>query len=168
MPAGFVLTPRAPSVDSRVGGTGVELSATLATFGGMTGPEATAGLDANTDTPLLVLGGNPVVPGTPPGTAVERARHCAVRLRLVAEGLARGRQCLLLAAMRALAPTEHRVQVLLGHEVLAEDIISGEDRVAVLLDVPDDGRLQVELWLRLASHDPHARLGLRGVQGQLL
>lgn len=167
----FDLTPRSPSIDSRVGANDVELSATLATFGGVTepGPGAT-GPDDGAERPPVILGGNPVAPGTPAGPIEHRSRQCTVRVRVSAEGLSRGRQCLLLAALAALGHPErpHYVQVLLGETVLGEDLITGDDRVGVLFDVPDDGRLALDLWLRLAASEVGARLGVWGVQGHLL
>lgn len=163
----FSLTPRSPSVDSRIGGSDVELSATMATFGGITGPRSTAGLESGAEPPPVVLGGNPVPPGTPPGPVAARPRQCAVRLRLAAEGIAGDHQCLVLAAVCALSP-DCRVQVLLGELGLGELTVAGEDRIALLVDVPDDGRLVMELWLRLCSLDPEARLGVRGLEGHLL
>lgn len=164
----FTLTPSSPSFDSRVGDTDVELTATMATFGGVTGPRsATAGLLDGADPPPVVLGGNPVAPGSPPGPVALRARQCSVRLRLASEGLAADRQCLVLAAVSGLHPG-CRVQVLLAELALAELSVASEDRLAVVFDVPPDGLLRVELWLRLASHDPAARLGVRGFVGHLL
>jgi len=164
----FSLTPRSPSFDSRIGGSDVELSATLATFGGVTGPRsATAGLADGAEPPPVVLGGNPVAPGSPPGPVAMRARQCTLRLRLSAQGLSPDRQCLVLAAVCGLHPG-CRVQVLLAEHALAELPVTSEDRLAIRLDVPPDGLLRVELWLRLASHDPAARLGVRGIVGHLL
>lgn len=165
----FSLTPRSPSVDSRVGDSDAELSATLATFGGVTGPRPReAGLPDGVETPPVVLGGNPVPPGTPPGPVAHRTRQCTARLRIAAEGLGPARQCLVLAAVTALGGRDHRVQLLLGESSLGEDRVAGEERLAVLLEVPDDGTLRVELWLRLASSDVDAQLGVRGVLGHLL
>lgn len=167
----FSLTPRSPSVDSRIGGSDVELSATMATFGGITGPRSTTGieggLEGDAEPPPVVLGGNPVAPGTPAGPVAARPRQCAVRLRIAAEGIAGDHQCLLLAAVCALSP-DCRVQVLLGELALGELTLYGEDRLAILVEVPDDGRLVMELWLRLCSLDPEARLGVRGIEGHLL
>lgn len=163
----FSLTPRSPSVDSRVGGSDVELSATMATFGGITGPRTTVGLVDGAEPPPVVLGGNPVAPGTPAGPVAARPRQCTVRLRLAAEGIAGDHQCLVLAAVCALSP-DCRLQVLLGELALGELTLAGEDRLALLVEVPDDGRLVLELWLRLCSLDPDARLGVRGIEGHLL
>lgn len=164
----FTLTPSSPSFDSRIGDTDVELTATMATFGGVTGPRsATAGLLDSAEPPPVVLGGNPVAPGSPAGAAALRMRQCTVRLRLTSEGLASDRQCLVLAAVCGLHPG-CRVQVLLAEHTLAELPVGSEDRISVLLDVPTDGLLRVELWLRLASHDAAARLGVRGIVGHLL
>ena len=166
---GFPLTPRSPSIDSRVGDSDVELTATMATFGGITGPRVAPARRTNgTEPPPVVLGGNPMPPGTPPGPALERSRHCAVRLRLAAEGLGRGRQCLVLAAVSAVGTGDHRVQILLGDTSVAEDPVGKNDRLVLLLEVPNDGRLLVELWLRLASLDIGAQLGIHGFQGHLL
>ncbi|MCX4241027.1 hypothetical protein [Paraliomyxa miuraensis] len=172
----FSLTPSSPSFDGRIGGrigdrigdADVELTATMATFGGVTGPRsATAGLPDGAEPPAVVLGGNPVAPGSAAGPTAMRSRQCAIRLRVAAEGLASDRQCLVLAAVCGLHPGS-RVQVLLADHTLAELPVNGEDRLAVLLDVPADGMLRLELWLRLASHDAAARLGVRGIVGHLL
>jgi hypothetical protein len=162
----FALTPRAPSIDS-VGGSDIELTATMATFGGITGPRSTVGLLDGAEPPPVVLGGNPVAPGTPAGPVGARSRQCSVRLRVAAEGIVGDHQCLVLAAVCGLS-TDCRVQVLLGELALGELTVAAEDRIAILVDVPDDGQLLVELWLRLASLDPEARLGVRGIEGHLL
>jgi len=167
VPPWFSLTPRSPSVDSRVGGSDVELSATMATFGGITGPRSTVGLLEDAEPPPVVLGGNPVAPSTPAGPVAARQRQCTVRLRMAAEGIDGDHQCLLLVGVCALSP-DCRVQVLLGELGLGELTVVGEDRIAVFVEVPDDGRLVMELWLRLCSLDPEARLGVRGIEGHLL
>jgi hypothetical protein len=163
----FALTPRSPSIDSRIGGSDIELTATMATFGGVTGPRSTIGLVDGPEPPPVVLGGNPVAPGTPAGPVAARPRQCSMRLRIAAEGIVGDHQCLVLAAVCGLSP-DCRVQVLLGELALGELTVTSEDRVAILVEVPDDGRLVVELWLRLASLDPEARLGVRGIEGHLL
>lgn len=163
----FSLSPRSPSIDSHVGGSDVELSATMATYGGLTGPRTTVGLVDGAEPPPVVLGGNPVAPGTPAGAVAVRPRQCAVRLRVAAEGIVGDHQLLVLVALCSLSP-DCRVQVLLGELALGELTIGAEDRVAILVEVPEDGRLLVELWLRLASLDADARLGVRGIQGHLL
>lgn len=163
----FSLSPRSPSVDSRIGGSDVEISATMATFGGITGPRSTVGLIDGAEPPPVVLGGNPVAPGTPAGPIAARSRQCSLRLRLAAEGIAGDHQCLVLTAVCGLSP-DCRVQVLLGELVLGELVIAGEDRIALLVEVPEDGHLVMELWLRLCSPDPEARLGVRGIEGHLL
>jgi len=164
----FSLTSRSPSIDSRVGDHEVELSATLATFGGVTGPASEAGHPDAIETPPIVLGGNPVAPGSPAGPTTERSRQCTACLRVAAEGIPRSRQCLVLAAVSALGSGDHHVQSILGDAMLGEDLIVGDDRVALLFDLPNDGHFVLELWLRLASLDRDARLGLRGFQGHLL
>lgn len=169
VPAWFSLTPRSPSIDSRVGASDVELSASMATFGGITGPGVAPARRASGGVPPpVVLGGNPVAPGTPAGALDERTRQCAVRLRLAAEGLGRGRQCLVLAAVSAVGTGDHRVQILLGDTTVAEDPVGKDERIAVLLEVPNDGRLQLEMWLRLASSGARAQLGVGGIEGHLL
>lgn len=169
LPAWFTLTPRSPTLDSRVGGADVELTATLETFGGVTGPPvASPKRTGGIEPPSVVLGGNPSPLGAPPGSVRTRQGQCTARLRLLAEGLGRGRQCLILAAVAALGSGEHRLQLVLGASVIAEDPILGEERIAVLFEVPTDGHLLLDLWLRLCSADAGARLGVRGMQGHLL
>lgn len=167
VPPWFSLTPRSPSVDSRIGGSDVELTATMATFGGITGPHATMGVTDGAEPPPVVLGGNPVAPGAPAGPVSMRPRQCTVRLRLAAEGIEGDHQCLLLAAVCAPTP-DCRVQVLLGELALGEVTVATEDCIAVLVETPLDGRLVLELWLRLASASADARLGVRGIVGHLL
>ncbi len=166
--AWFSLTPRNPCIDSRIGGSDVELSATLATFGGITGPGTANATDGSPAPPSVILGGNAVAPGSPAGPVADRTRQCAVRLRVAAEGLNAGRQCLVLATLCALGRGDHHVQSLLGEVALFECPIAGQDRIAVLFDVPHDGRLLVELWLRLAAKDSSAQLGVHGIAGHLL
>ncbi len=163
----FSLTPRSPSIDSRIGDSDAGLTATMATFGGMTGPRTTIGLADGADAPPVVLGGSPVPPGAPAGPVAARPRHCSVRLRVAAGGVEGDHQLLVLVAVCALS-SDCRVQVLLGELAIGELCIRAEDRIAILVDVPLEGRLLMELWLRLASLDPDARLGLRGIEGHLL
>ena len=167
----FDLTPRSPSIDSRIGADDVELSATLATYGGVTEPgPGSAGPEDGAERPPVILGGNPVAPGTPAGPIEHRTRQCTVHVRVAAEGLSAGRQCLLMLAVAALGEPQrpHWVQVLLGETMLGEDHINADDRIGVLFDLPEDGRFALDLWLRLAANEVSARLGLWGVQGHLL
>lgn len=164
----FSLTPRGSAVDNRTVGAADEgVAATLETFGSVTGPSAT--FSGAGEAWPAVLGGQPVAPGTPGPTAeAEFLRHSHACVALDADGLGQGRQCLLLVAVRAVGPTERAaVQVFVGTEFVAEDQIHQEERIAVLVDIADNGRLRIDLRLRLVGgYD--ARLALLGVTGHRL
>lgn len=164
----FALTPLSPLIDSRVGAGGIELSTTLATFGGVTEPQREGSANASDPPPGVIVGGAALPPGSPAGPLADRERHSGLRLHLSAEGLGPRRQCMILAAVVACGLGDHAVQSLLGDVVLGEDPIEGEDRIALLIDVPANGRLSLTLWLRLISSHARSRLGIHGVEGHLL
>ena len=165
----FSLTPRVPALDNRLGtksDTGV--AATLETFGGVTGPSALVAGSGSEAWPA-VLGGQAVPPGTPaPPSVAEFSRYSHARIALEAEGIPTGRECLLLVAVRALPPREvAAVQVFVGTDHIADDPVTAEDRLALLVDVPDGGRLALDVRLRLVG-GPTERLAILGVAGHLL
>lgn len=59
------------------------------------------------------------------------------------------------------------VQIFLGYDLLQTEDLSGDDKIAILLDCPGDG-VHVFLYLRLASDDPEAELRFRGMDCYLL
>lgn len=163
----FALTPRVPWVDNRLGTkSDAGVAATLETFGGVTGPSA---LVPGSESAPAVLGGQAVPPGTPsPPTVGEFSRYSHARIALDAEGIPTGHQCLLLVAVRALPPREvAAVQLFVGTDHIADDPITGEDRLALVVDVPDGGRLALDIRLRLVG-GPTERLAILGVAGHLL
>jgi hypothetical protein len=164
----FQLTPDAPSADTRVG-AGLGVVATLETFGGITGPTL-HGLDPDADPPPVVLGGAAMPPGSaPPDRAIDFARGCAIRIVLRAADLGRDRQGLIVVGLRGETPPRHAiVQSFVGLAPVAEDAVTGEDRLAFALDAGAGGGLSVDLVLRLCGADPGVRLGVRGVVGYLL
>jgi hypothetical protein len=164
----FELTPWAASIDSRVTpGVGVGVLAELRTFGGVTAPDLGAGDPVARE---VVLGGNTVSVHTPmPTGEAELRRQCTVELRLCASGIAAGRQCLVIFALRGLDSQERAtVQVLAGQHLLETTTIVGDDRLPLLVEVHEGGDLDLELWLRLCGDPPDARLGVHGVAGFLL
>lgn len=167
----FELTPRLPCIDSRVSVGSGGVVAWLETYGGVTGPalaRPSTGDAVGDDE--IVLAGNPAPPGTPGPESVEGfRRQCAIRVAIMAQDLEPNRQLLLIIPARGLGPTgEATFQVFLASHALAQDQVRGDDRLAVLLQVPSDGRLCNELWIRLCGHGPDAAVGIRGVQGILL
>ncbi len=165
----FELSPRRPSIDTRVSATTGGVAAILESYGGITGP-GLAARGRDTDLEEIVLGGNPVPPGTPaPDHPHAYQRQCTIRIAVAAESLRRGQQCLLVASVRALDEFERSVvQTLVGRTLVSEDVVVGDDRLALLLDAPADGAFGCEIWLRLAGTGRDARLGFRGVQAFLL
>jgi hypothetical protein len=162
----FELTPFAPSVDSRVTpGVGVGVMAQLRTYGGVTAP----GLGTSDAGPReVVLGGNTApLHAAAPSSDDELRRQCTVSLRLFASGLASGRQCLLIYALRGRDSQERAsVQVLVEHHPIEATTIVGDDRLPLLIELHDGGDLDTSLWLRLCGDG--ARLGVVGVAGFLL
>ncbi len=169
----FSLTPQVPSVDNRLGSSSdAGIAATLETFGSVTGPSVSGHAvksAAGSEAWPAVLGGLPVPPGTPaPAADTEFFRYSHARIALDADGLGRGRQCLLLVAVRAVGPGEQAgVQLFAGTECIGEDPVTGDDRIGALIDVPDHGALALDIRLRLVGA-PAARLAILGVQGHLL
>jgi len=163
----FSLTPSVPSVDNLTGlDSELGVAATLETFGGVTGPTAAR---PGSEPFAAVLGGQAVAAATPaPATVDEFARHSHARLALAAQGLGAGRQCLIIAALRATGPTERAaVQLFAGTQFIGEDAVHGDERIAVLIDVPENGRLALDLRLRLVG-GPATRVAILGVQGHRL
>lgn len=161
----FDLSPRHPLVDSRVRG-GIEgVAASLETFGGVTGPT----LHVDRDADEVVLGGHHVARGTlAPEDLSLFDRQCTARVAVAAEGLDRPRECLVIVAVRGLgAQGLARVQTFVGRELVGEDLVYGEDRMAALVELRGDD-VVFELRLRLAGPDRDSKLGIRGVQGYLL
>lgn len=164
----FQLTPDAPSADTRIG-AGPGIVATLETFGGVTGPVVHGG-ELEGDPPAVVLGGAAGVPGSPaPARTADFTRGCAVRILLRADELGPERQALIIVGLRGdPAPRHAVVQSFVGLQPIAEDLVSGEDRLAFAVDAAADGGLAVDLVLRLCGIDSAVRLGVRGVVGYLL
>lgn len=161
----FELSPRHPLVDSRVR-EGIEgVAASLETHGGITGPMVHADRDADE----VVLGGIHVASGTlAPEDLSVFDRQCTARIAVAAQGLARPRECLIIAAVRGLGPPRRaRVQSFVGHELVGEDIVDGDDRIAALVELRGED-VVFDLRLRLAGPEREARLGVRGVQAFLL
>lgn len=166
----FQLTPDAPSADTRVGaGMGPGVVATLETFGGVTGPALHA-LDLEGDPPAVVLGGAAAAAASPPPAhPADFTRGCAIRIVVRAGDLGRDRQALVVVGVRGDGPPRHAiVQSFAGLVPIAEDAVSGEDRLAFAVDAAADGGLSVDLVLRVCGIDPGVRLGVRGVVGYLL
>jgi hypothetical protein len=163
--AWFELSPRHPWVDTRVR-EGIEgLAASLETFGGVTGP----GLAGDREADEVVLGGHFVAGGTlAPEDLSVFDRQCTARIAVAADGLSRPRECLVVVAVRGLGEQGRaRVQTFVGRELVGEDFVYGEDRIAVLAELR--GELATfELRLRLAGPDHDSKLGIQGVQGHLL
>jgi hypothetical protein len=161
----FELSPRHPLVDSRVR-EGIEgVAASLETFGGVTGPNIV--VDREIDE--IVLGGHHVASGTlAPEDLSAFDRQCTARIAVAADGLARPRECLVVAAVRGLgAENRARVQTFVGRELVAEDFVYGDDRIAALVELRGDD-VVFELRLRLAGPEHDAKLSIRGVHGTLL
>ena len=167
----FALTPRSPGVDTRVGGSaGPGVAASLETFGGMTGPAFAAALGDGSGVDEVILGGNPVPLGTPaPEHPKAFDRYSCIRIAIYAEGVARGRQCLLVGSMRARGANDLAgIQTFVGRAPVSEDLLRGEERLALLIDVPEDETFILELRWRLCGSDLETTLGFRGVTGYLL
>jgi hypothetical protein len=165
----FELSPRVPSVDTRVGSSaGIGVVAWLEVYGSSLGPgRPLAGASEGLE---VVLAGNPVPVGTPgPDDPSVFRRHCCLRLCAIAEDLREGHQLLLVVPVRGLGPTDDAtVQVFAGTQALDQPRITGDDRIALVADAPADGRFGLEVWLRLCGDHPHAAVGVRGAQGFLL
>jgi hypothetical protein len=164
----FELTPTSPWIDSRVSERGAPgVAAALQTFGGLTGPDLRAELYDSARAAQVVLGGNPIAPGTPPPSEPHGfRRQCAVRLAVAADGIEGDRQCLVLVAVHGFDGAI--VQSFAGLHAIGEAAVFGEERVAVLVDVPESGELALDLWFRLCATRPSSRLGVQGIDGFLL
>jgi hypothetical protein len=161
----FELSARHPWIDTRVR-EGIEgVAASLETFGGMTGP----GIVGEREADEIVLGGHHVAAGTlAPEHLSAFDRQCTARLAVAADGLARPRECLVMIAVRGIGDQGRaRVQTFVGRELVGEDFVYGEDRLAALVELRGD-HATFELRLRLAGPDRDSRLGIVGVHGHLL
>ncbi len=166
----FELSPSSPAIDGRLD-DGPGVTAALECFGGVSGllPGPLRQLPGQG---AAVLGGHPVMPGSPAETDVSKFRRqlraqCSIRLRVAIGGLAPGRQMLLLFCLYA-----HRqplVQTFVGTNLVDEAaLMPGEARYGILMELDDRGGRVCELWLRLAARSVATHLGVYGVQGFLL
>jgi hypothetical protein len=141
------------------------VAAILETFGGITGPTLAA--DGH-ERDVIVLGGNPVAGGTPaPDDLSAFERQCTARVCVAAQSLGRPRECIVVIGASARGPDRRtRVQAFVGRELVGEDVVYADDRVAVLFELMAD-EVVFELRLRLAG-DRDCMLAITGAEAFLL
>ena len=165
----FEVSPRVPSVDTRVGSSvGLGVVAWLEVFGGAVGPgRALAHSPEGID---VVVAGDPVPPGTPgPENPILFRRQCCLHLSVMAEQMRDDQQMLAVIPARGLGPSDDAlVQVFAGVHALGQVRVVGDDRIAIVVDAPSDGVMGIDFWIRLCGEDQSAAVGFRGAQGFLL
>lgn len=167
----FELTPQLPWVDSRVTAGSGGVVAWLEIYGGVTRPGTlSTSTEPRTDEAEVVLAGNPVPRGTgAPDAVTGFGRSCSMRVAVLAQDVDPARQLLLIVPARGADPYERAsYQTFLGLHPMTEDEVRGDDRIAVLLDVPADGKLDLEVWIRLCGTGPDDAIALAGAVGILL
>lgn len=161
----FEVSTLAPAFDSRAAAIdGIGVVAWFETYGGASGP------DLRKNPSEVVLSGNPVPSDAPPpDDPAEFRRQCSARVVIVAEGLDHTRQLLVILPLVGRGPSDMaRVQLFLGNALLSELTVTGEEVIALLLDVPGDRALSLEFWVRLCGSGPTAAAGVRGAAGYRL
>jgi hypothetical protein len=167
----FTLTPSSPTVDERLDEDDIGVAASLELSGvvaGVLSPELRKCIDED----AIVLGGGAVARGTPVDTNLVRMRQqlraqSTIRVRVAANGLASGRQCLLIVSLWATG--QPSLQVFLGGMTVDEVALrDGAERLVLLIDTGRHDELLLDLWLRLSGEPERAYLAVRGVQGFLL
>ena len=115
----------------------------------------------------ILLGYNPVAPGDGTITSYwdDLYGRCTIYAGFAGHNVATDNQYLLLAQLNGLY--EATAQFFVGTELVREEAISGEEQVAVLIDVPGDGEF-LNFYIRLASAYPYAQMGFKGLDCYLL
>ena len=115
----------------------------------------------------IIVGTDPVAPGDQTINSVsdDFYRRCTIYAFFYGNNVATDNQYLLLAQLNGLSAAT--AQFFVGTELVREEAISGEEQVAVLMDVPGNG-VAVYFYIRLASTYHYARMGFKGLDCYLL
>ena len=115
----------------------------------------------------IIVGYDPVAPGdgTINSISDDFYRRCTIYAYFYGTNVATDNQYLLLAQLNGLY--QATAQFFVGTELVREEAISGEEQVAVLMDVPGSGVL-VNFYIRLASTSSYASMGFKGLDCYLL
>ena len=116
----------------------------------------------------IIVGFDPVAPGdgTINSSVDDLYRRCTIYAYFAGINVATDNQYLLLAQLNGI--TQATAQFFVGTELVKEEAISGEEQVAVLIDVPGSDQ-SVYFYIRLASATtPYARMGFKGLDCYLL
>lgn len=155
-PSGSTYDPSSPSSPYGV--------AFLFTYGGYTYYYGDNSLPSQADRDEIILKYAPAPPSevTVSGSGDLR-RYCTVEVVFRGHNVTTAHQYLALFSVRGLGS----VQIFLGYDLLQTEDLSGDDRIAILMDCPGEG-VHVRLYLRLASDDPDAELRFSGMDCYLL
>lgn len=144
--------------------------ARLTSFGGITSSFNPYRLENQFSNNALILGGDPVDPAeqTISDLSADFYRRCTLRFYFYARNVTTENQYLLLFSLRSyLSPGTPGAQFFVGTDLVRSEEVSGQEQVAILLDVPGDG-IPVYVYVRLASASPSALLGFQGMDCYLL
>jgi len=93
-------------------------------------------------------------------------KRCAIRVAFAGYNVNANDQYLLLFALRGLSK-DVTAQFFVGADLVRAESLSGDEQVAILLDVPGDGSL-VYIYVRLASPHYWVQMGFKGMECYLL
>ncbi len=139
----------------------------LRSYGGHTNYYSPYELSAQSTNDEIIVGYDPVAPGDGTINSVvdDFYRRCTIYAFFYGYNVATDNQYLLLAQLNGRSAAT--AQFFVGTELVREEAISGEEQVAVLIDVPGSG-VGVSFFIRLASATYYARMGFKGLDCYLL
>jgi len=139
----------------------------LHAWGGNSSPHSPYRLPDQLANDEIIVGYDPVAPGdgTINSAVDDLYRRCTIYAYFYGNNVATDNQYLLLAQLNGLSAAT--AQFFVGTELVREEAISGEEQVAVLIDVPGSG-VGVSFFIRLASATYYARMGFKGLDCYLL
>ncbi len=139
----------------------------LASYGGHSAGYSPYRLPDQSTNNEIIVGYNPATPGdgTINSLADDFYARSTITVNFYGDNVATDNQYLLLAQLNG--RIEATAQFFIGTELVREEAISGEEQVAVLIDVPGDA-VPVTFYIRLASTSPYASMGFKGLDCYLL
>jgi hypothetical protein len=155
-PSGSGYDPASPSSPYGVAG--------LFTYGGYTYYYGDNSLPSQAERDEIILKYAPAPPSEVTVRGIDDLRrYCTVEVVFRGHNVTTAQQYLALFSVQG----SGTLQIFLGYDLLQTEDLSGDDKIAILMDCPGDG-VHVFLFLRLASDDSAAELRFRGMDCYLL
>lgn len=144
------------------------VSALLDSYGGMSSHYAPYRLTDQHSSDELLLGYDPVDPAdqTIGNFFTDFYRRNTIRIYFRGYNVSTENQYLLLFSLRSLYGTPI-AQFFIGTELIRSEELSGDEQVAILMDVPGDG-VATSVYVRLASSAMNSIFGFKGMDCYLL